>query len=226
MATDFVVTDWAHLQPYFDQLLAAPLDSVQDIEQWLKASSELNFVVAEEKAWRFIRMTCDTTSEPIKKLYEQFSSEILPQLSIQANELLKKLYAAPAFAQLDAHRYLVLTRSVRTRIELFREANVPLNTEIRRRSREFDEIAAGLSIEEDGKQLTLQKAASFLENKDRSLRERIWRKITMSRFVEKDRLHALFSDLVGLRHQVALNTGFASFADYKFEVLGRFDYNR
>ncbi len=226
VATDFVVTDWAHLKPYFDDLLAAPLETVEDVEHWLKASSELSFVVAEEKAWRFIRMTCDTTSEPIKQLYEQFSSEILPQLSIQANELLKKLYAAPAFALLDPDRFLVLTRSVRTRIELFREINVPLNTEIRRRSREFDEVAAGLSIEEGGKQITLQKAASFLENKDRELRERIWRKITMARFVEKDRLNALFTDLVALRHQVSLNTGYASFADYKFEVLGRFDYKR
>jgi oligoendopeptidase F len=97
-------------------------------------------VVAEEKAWRFIRMTCDTTSEPIKELYEQFSSEILPLLSIQANELLKKLYSAPAFSLLDPHRFLVLTRSVRKRIELFREENVPISTEIRRRSREFDEL--------------------------------------------------------------------------------------
>jgi oligoendopeptidase F len=223
---DFVVTDWAHLQPYFDKLFAARLDTVEEIEQWLRMSSELNFVIAEEKAWRFIRMTCDTTSEPIKQLYEQFSSEILPELSVQANELLKKLYNAPAFAKLDDDKYLVLKRSVIKRIELFREANVPLMTEIRRRSREFDEIASSFLIIEDGQKITLQKAAAFLEKEDRALRERIWRKITSARLAEKDRLNALYSDLVGLRHQVAQNAGFQSFADYKFEVLGRFDYTR
>jgi oligoendopeptidase F len=226
VAADFVVTDWAHLEPYFDKLFAAPLDTVEDIEQWLKMSSELNFVVAEEKAWRFIRMTCDTTSEPIKELYEQFSSEILPLLSIQANELLKKLYSAPAFSLLDPHRFLVLTRSVRKRIELFREENVPISTEIRRRSREFDEIASSLSIEEGGQKITLQKAASFLENEDRNVRQRLWRKITRARLAEKPRLDALFSDLITLRTQVAGHAGFESFADYKFESLGRFDYGR
>lgn len=223
---DFVVTDWAHLQPYFDKLFAARLDTVEEIEQWLRISSELNFVIAEEKAWRFIRMTCDTTSEPIKQLYEQFSSEILPELSVQANELLKKLYDAPAFAKLDDDKYLVLKRSVIKRIELFREANVPLMTEIRRRSREFDEIASSFQIIEDGQKITLQKAAAFLEKEDRALRERIWRKITSARLAEKDRLNTLFSDLVGLRHQVAQNADFKSFADYKFEALGRFDYTR
>lgn len=226
VAPDFVVTDWAHLQPYFDALFATSLDTPAEIEQWLKMSSELNFVLAEEKAWRFIKMTCDTTDESIKQLYEQFSSEILPQLSIQANELLKKLYQAPAFKALDAHRFLIVTRSVIKRIELFREENVPLNTEIRRRSREFDEIAAAFSIEEGGQKLTLQKAAAFLENKDRELRERIWRKITGARLLQKDRLNALYSDLIGLRHQVAQNAGFQSYADYKFEALGRFDYTR
>lgn len=226
VAPDFVVTDWAHLQPYFDQLQAAPLETVADIEQWLRMSSELNFVVAEEKAWRFIRMTCDTANERIKELYEQFSSEILPELSIQANELLKKLYSAPAFALLDPDRYLVLTRSVRKRIELFREENVPINTEIRRRSREFDEVASSLSIEEGGQKMTLQKAASFLENADRAVRDRLWHKITGARLAEKNRLDALFTDLIQLRAQVAQNAGFQSYADYKFEALGRFDYNR
>ena len=226
VATDFVVTDWAHLQPYFDALFAMPLDTVAEIERWLKISSELNFVIAEEKAWRFIRMTCDTASESIKQLYEQFSAEILPQLSLQANELLKKLYSAPAFADLDPDRFLIVKRSVIKRIELFREENVPLNTEIRRRSREFDEIASGLSIDHDGNQLTLQKAAAFLEMKDRALRETIWRKITQARLAQMDRLNGLFSDLIGLRHQVAQNAGYASYADYKFESLGRFDYTR
>jgi oligoendopeptidase F len=183
-------------------------------------------VVDEEKAWRFIRMTCDTVSETIRQLYDQFSSEILPHLSLQANQLLKQLYHSPAFQQLDPERYLVLTRSVKKRIEIFREANVPLSTEIRKRSREFDEIASSLHIIEDGKKLTLQKAAAFLEDRDRSHREQVWRKIIAARLAERNRLNQLFTDLLGLRTQVAQNAGYTSFADYKFEALGRFDYTR
>ncbi|MFN8398188.1 MAG: M3 family oligoendopeptidase [Bacteroidia bacterium] len=226
VAPDFQVTDWAALEPYFQKLAEMPLDTVEQVEQWLRLSSELTFVLDEDKAWRFIQMTRDTTSETIKARYDQFSSEILPQLSIQANELLKKLYNSPAFHELPADRYLVLLRSVKKRIELFREENVPLGTEIRRRSREFDEIASGLFIEDGGQKLTLQKAAAFLESNDRSRREEIWRKIINARLAVRDQLNQLFSDLLVLRTKVAHNADFESFADYKFQALGRFDYAR
>lgn len=226
VAPEFVVTDWEALEPYFQKLASMPMDSVEQVEQWLRMSSELNFVVDEDKAWRFIRMTCDTTSDDIKAHYDQFSSEILPKLSIQANELLKKLYESPGFQLLPADRYLVLTRSVVKRIELFREENVPLGTEIRRRSREFDEVASSLFIEDGGEKLTLQKAAAFLESNDRTRREEVWRKIIGARLAVRNQLNQLFSDLLGLRTKVAHNAGYESFADYKFQALGRFDYAR
>jgi oligoendopeptidase F len=226
VAPDFSVTDWAHLLPYFDRLLDAPLDTLEQVEDWLRKTSELSFVIDEDKAWRFIRMTCDTTDEGIRQHYDQFISEILPQLTITANILSKKLYNSPGFALLPPEKYLVLTRSVKKRIELFRDENVPLSTEIKKRSREFDELASSLSIEHDGQKLTLQKAASWLENKDRAHREEIWRKITATRLAKRDQLNALYSDLIALRTKVANNAGFASFADYKIEALGRFDYAR
>lgn len=226
VADNFVVTDWESLAPYFQTLAEAPLDTVEEVEQWLRMSSELSFVVDEEKAWRYIRMTCDTTSAEIRERYNQFSTEILPHLAVHGNELLKKLYNSPAFKLLDPETYLVLTRSVIKRIELFREANVPINTEIRKRSREFDEVASSLFIEVDGQKLTLQKAAAFLEGEDRGLREEIWRKIVGARLMQRDRLNNLYTDLLKLRTQVALNAGYQSYADYKFEALGRFDYTR
>ncbi|MFM2375551.1 MAG: hypothetical protein RLZZ165_648 [Bacteroidota bacterium] len=226
VAEDFILTDWEHLQPYFDRLAEMPLETVEDIEHWLKMSSELSFVVHEEKAWRYIRMTCDTTSEPIRKRYDQISSEILPQFSVRANELLQKLYESPAFPLLDPERYLVLTRSVKNSIELFRESNVPLDTEIRKRGREHDEAASRLHIEDGGQKLTLQKAASLLEQGDRNRREEIWRKITSARLALKDSWDQLLTDLCGLRGQVARNAGFESFSDYSFKALERFDYTR
>jgi oligoendopeptidase F len=226
VAEDFVLTDWDHLQPYFDRLAEMPLETVVDIEHWLKMFSELSFILHEEKAWRYIRMTCDTTSESIRKRYDQISSEIFPQFSVKANELLKKLYESPAFPLLDPEHYLVLTRSVKNSIELFREANVPLETEIRRRGLAYDEAASRLYIEDGGQKLTLQKAASLLEKGDRHKREEVWRKIASARLALKDSWDELLTDLCGLRRQVARNAGFDSFSDYSFKALERFDYTR
>lgn len=226
VAEDFEVTNWDNLVPYFQQLLESPLDNALEIESWLKNRSELEAVLDEDRAWRYIKMTCNTTDEAIKQHYEQFISEILPQWSIMDNDMLKKLYNSPAFATLDPQKYLIINRSVKMRIELFREENVALQTEIGKRSREFDEVASRISVELDGEKMTLQRAAKRLESRDRSVREETWRKITGSRLVFKDQLNNLFTDLVSLRTQVAHNAGYKSYADYKLDALGRFDYSR
>jgi oligoendopeptidase F len=41
---------------------------------------------------------------------------------------------------------------------------------------------------------------------------------------DKATLDELFTKLIGLRHQVALNAGFGNFRDYMFKAYGRFDY--
>lgn len=223
---DFVVTDWSELEPYFNRLLNAPLDDVPSLEAWLRQVSELEFVVHEDKAWRYIRMTCDTENETYRAAYDDFTTNILPHLSRAGNGLLNKLYASPAFAELDSEAWKVLIRTTRNRIELFRDANIPLLTEARTRAREFDELAGALHVVLDGKKLTLQKAASMLESPDRTFREKIWRKITSARLGNRDKLNALYSDLVRLRTQIARNAGYQSYSDYKFVELGRFDYDR
>ena len=74
--------------------------------------------------------------------------------------------------------------------------------------------------------MRLHKAAKFLEDKNRALREEVYRKINERRLQDKETLHSLFSSLVQRRHQVAKNAGFSNYRDYKFKELGRFDYSK
>ncbi|HHG84816.1 MAG TPA: M3 family oligoendopeptidase [Bacteroidetes bacterium] len=223
---DFVVSNFAEILPYFDHLLQAPLDTVEQVITWLKKMSELEFVLNEDKAWRYINMTCDTENVAIKERYQFFIREILPTASLKANELLKKLYESKGFALLDPEKFKILIRSTRNNIEMFRKENVPLLTEINQTARKFDETVAQLHIVEKGEKITLQKAASLLEKEDRAYREKIWNSITKARFAFRDQFNSLFGELIRLRHQVAINAGFDSFADYKFIALERFDYSK
>ncbi|MEM1000506.1 MAG: M3 family oligoendopeptidase [Bacteroidota bacterium] len=223
---EFTVSDWENLTPYFTLLQNAAIETVEDTVAWLRQMSELEFVLNEDKAWRYIYMTRNTADEVIRKRYQYYVAEILPHVSVEANSLLEKLYGSPGFSQLDPAEYRIVIRSTRNRIELFREENVPLLTEISQESRKFDEIAAGLHIIEDGEKMTLQKAASLLEGMERGRREQVWRKVAYARYAHHDALNELFDRLIGLRHQVAVNADFSSYADYKFAELGRFDYTR
>ena len=76
---DFRITDWTALEPYFQDLLNRPIGSKQDLEGWLKDSSELEAVIGEDAAWRQIRMTCDTENKELEKAFEYFVLEIQPQ---------------------------------------------------------------------------------------------------------------------------------------------------
>jgi oligoendopeptidase F len=66
----------------------------------------------------------------------------------------------------------------------------------------------------------------MLMSTDRKKREEVYHKISSRRLKDKEAFDDLFSKLIKLRNQVALNAGFANFRDYMFKSLGRFDYTK
>ncbi len=221
---DFVITDWDHLAPYFQQLSDRKIDSTQNLEQWLKDSSELEAVITEEICWRQIRMTCDTENKDYEAAFNYFYTEIAPKMQPVADQLHRKLMASPCTASLDKEKYFTYLRSVRKNIELFREENIPLFSELSVMQQQFGQIAGKMTITVEEKEYTLQQAAKFLESSDRKLREEVYLKIQERRYQDRDALNQLFNQLVSKRHQVAQNAGFSDYRDYKFKELGRFDY--
>ena len=81
-----------------------------------------------------------------------------------------------------------------------------------------------MSVTINDQEYTLEQAANFLKDTNRSVREEAWKTIQQRRLADKDELNVLFDELIVMRHQVALNAGFENFRDYMFQALGRFDY--
>jgi oligoendopeptidase F len=97
--------------------------------------------------------------------------------------------------------------------------------ELQVEQQKFGAIVGAMSIEHEGKEYTLEQASNFLKNTDREIRKVVYEKIQQRRLINKIELDELFSKLVKLRHQVAINAGFENYRDYMFKALGRFDYN-
>src|SRR5690606_38746975 len=110
-------------------------------------------------------------------------------------------------------------------LELFREENIPIQTEIQLEQQKYQSITGSMSVVIDEKEYTLEQAAVFLKNIDRGIREETWIAITNRRLQEKDKLDELFNTLIALRQKIAENVGFKNFRDYMFEAMGRFDYS-
>ena len=226
LPNNFIITNWEGLEPYFKILDEKAINSLADLEQWLKDTSELEAVISENACWRQIKMTCDTENKELEKSFTFFMMEIQPKIQPYTDKLNKKLIDCPFTKELDQQKYFTYLRNVKKNIELFREVNIPLQAELNVMQQQFGVISGKMTVEVNGQEYTLQQAAKFLEDPDRNLREAVYRKINDRRLQDKNELNDLFSSLLQKRHQVAVNTDFKNFRDYRFAELGRFDYTK
>ena len=221
----FKVTDWEALKPFFIELQEREINSSSDLRKWFQDKSELESMLEEDMAWRYIKMTCDTKNQELTDSYNYFVSEINTHIEPIENELSKKAVESPFLDELkNEEGYDIMIRSMRTSIELFREENIPLNVQSSQESQKFGAINGAMTIELDGKELTLQQASVYLKDTDRAIREKVYFLIQKRREIDRAKLDELFNTLIGLRHQIAQNAGFQNYRDYKFKALGRFDY--
>lgn len=224
LPADFSVSGWEALEPYFNELLDRPLTDKPSLIQWLEDQSELESAISEDACWRQIRMTCDTQNKALEESFNDFCLTIQPQIQPYADRLNKKLIESPLVSELDPDSYNTFIRNIRKSIELFREANIPLQAELSVLQQQYGQITGAMTVEVNGQEYTLQQAAKFLESPDRSIRESVYHKIQSRRLQDKQSLEALFDKLLSLRQQVAQQAGFDSYVDYRFKELGRFDY--
>ncbi len=226
LAPDFVISDWESLAPYFVMLDERVISNVQELEKWLCDASELEAAISEEACWRQIKMTCDTTNKALEESFQYFMLELQPRIQPWSDKLNRRLLASAYVNELPADLYATFLRNVRKQIDLYREANVPIQSEISVLQQQFGVIAAAMTIEVNGQEYTLQQAAKFLEDEDRSLREQVYRKIAERRLRDRDALDRLFDELLQKRNQLALQAGMDNYRQYRFLELGRFDYDK
>jgi len=223
---EFMVTDWQNLEPYFKDLLERNIDSKERLEKWLHDLSELEAVVSEDACWRQIKMTCDTEDKTLEAAFNFYCIELQPNIQPYADALNKKLVNHPLTKELDTKQYFTYLRSVRKSIELFREENIPLQSELAVMQQQFGVISAKMTVTINGEEYTLQQAAKFFHHSDRNLREEAYRKIQERRLQDTEPLNNLYSNLLEKRNKEAQNAGFENYRDYRFKELGRFDYTK
>lgn len=226
LPSDFDVKSWNDLDKIYQELLDRKLGSAAELERWMLDVNEVEAAVSENYGWRYIRMSCDTENQELQKSYEFFVNEIEPRIAPIADKLHKKLVQSPYVNELDQEKYFIYLRSVRNSIELFREENVELQSQIAIKSQQYASITGKQTINYEGKELTLQQAARYFKSPDRRVREEVYRLIQKKKDDDEAALNKLFEELLALRHKVAVNAGFQNYRDYKFRELGRFDYNQ
>jgi len=160
LPNDLEINEWSDIESYFNDLLERELSDVNALKQWLKDHSELEAILEEDLAWRYIRMTIDTTNEAYADRYKKFVTDIQPKISPVEDKLNKKLVACPYIKELSSDDYVILFKRINRSIELFREENIPLQAKLSEESQKFGALSAAQTIDHNGETLTMQKAAS------------------------------------------------------------------
>lgn len=218
------LSSWEQIAPYFDRLENAPINTPADLDRWMQQRSELASCIHEVATGRYVRMTCQTDDAERKAAYLDFVENIDPRCKPHWHALDCKFATLPAADKLPADRFEVFRRSVRTRVELFREENIPLAVEEAKLEQRYQEISGAMTVHYDGREQTLPQLSTYLERTDRTVRQQVWELSTRRRLQDADALDELFDELFRLRHRVARNAGFPDYRAYVFKAKERFDY--
>jgi oligoendopeptidase F len=218
------VSDWSKLQPLYQSLLDRPIGSAAELERWLADLSELACVVDECGVRRSIDYSCHTDDLEIEKRYLHFIEQIDPQIKPMMFELQKKYLASPYRTGLNDRKYRILDRNWAADADLFREENVPLQTQETKLVNEYDKLCGAMIVNFRGTDHTLQQLARFLEEPDRATRQEAWKLTARRRLQDREAIEALFDQILPLRQQIAQNAEEADYRAYKWKELKRFDY--
>jgi oligoendopeptidase F len=222
---NYSITNWESLKPYFDKLINTEVKSADQLWQWCLDRSELESLLEEDMAWRYIKMTCNTLDKSLSESFNYFVSEIQPPIAPYTNDFNNFVLQSAYLSAIHNQGFDIYVKLLKKEAEIYRSENIPLFTEIDQKAQEFGAISGAMTVEIDGKELTMPKASDILLENDRKKRDEVYFLMQNRRLSEKDKLNQLYSQLISLRHQVAQNAGFENYRDYMFVSMGRFDYS-
>ncbi len=215
------ITHWTltQIEPYFGDLMNREL-TVENVGEWLADWTAIVSRVLEMRSRLSLANTRDTTDAEAEQRYHAFLENILP-FTLAADQKLKHKFLAGG---LEPKGFEVPVRNMRAEAALFREANVPLLTQERKMSSEYDKIVGAQTVQWEGQETTLAQLRPVYQNPDRDLRERAWRLAADRQLRDRDAISALWARFMELRRQLAANADLPDYRAFVWRQMLRFDY--
>lgn len=221
---DLDVADVGRLQSLYQSLINRLIASADELRQWLEDFSELTAVVDEYGSRRYIDKSCHTEDETIKTRYLQFIEEVDPKIKPLYFQLQKKYLESPFRQELKQKGLDLMERKWRADVELFRDENIPLETEATKLVTNYDEIMGKMMVPFRGKDYTPQQMGKFIEEPDRSTRQEAWEATTNRRLQDREAIEEVFDKLLPIRQKIAQNAGLPDYRAFVWKAYKRFDY--
>ena len=111
--------DVDEVEAQIQSLLDVPIDSVSDLENWLKAEKDLVMKISEALTGHQIDFYRNTEDADIKSIFVNDQQVIQPLLMKYEAKLNEKFCKSPYLNELDEHRYGLMRRVRESKVKLF-----------------------------------------------------------------------------------------------------------
>lgn len=210
---------WEQYAPYGEDLLARDLGGA-NLDAFMRDWAALGNVISEVRSRASVATTLDTTDQAAEEHYLNFFKNIYPHVAKLDDKLNRMLIDSGLVPQ----DYVVPLRYVRTQVELFREENLPLITELQELGTQFDKIMGAQTVIWEGEEKTLAQMRPVFLNGSREEREKAFNLVKDRRLQDRQALNELWVKMFRIRQQIAKNAGVDNFLDYTWKDYGRLDY--
>jgi len=210
---------WDQFAPFFEDLQNRELQPATGAE-WLSDWSRLHDLFEEVFARLYLIHDQDTANPAAEERLFSFMDNVVPPAESAEQRLKDKLLRS----QPDLDNMAVPLRRIQAEADLFREENIPLSVQLDKLGAQYTKIVGNQTAMWDGQELPLPQLKPYLNDPDRSVRERAWKLAQERRLEDRSALNALWQEMLPLRREVAANADCADFREFMWRQYHRFDY--
>lgn len=220
-ADSIVRVTWSDLEPHYTALESQTLTD-GEAEAWLEQWTAVAEVANEAFSRLNVATTVNTADEDAEQRLNAYLDETYPKVEAAEQRLKEKLLAAGV----SPSGFAVPLRNMRAEADLYREANIPLQSAETRLGMEYDKIIGAQSVLWDGEERTMPWMGSVLTNPDREVREGAWRAAMNRRRQDREAINDLWAKFLDLRLEMARNADCGNdYRAYRWRAMQRFDYS-
>ncbi len=217
--SEFMTWPWEKIAPYYEDLEKRAI-TAENVADWVADWSRLDEYLYETYSRLHVATTVNTTDQEAQKRFEAFLEGVLPEAQ-KADHALKRKLVESGFAPPN---FEIPLRNMRAEIEIFREANLPLEIEEQKLRNAYDQIIGAQTVEWHYKEYTIAQLRPFLQNPDREVREEAWRLMMERQLKDRGPLTSIWQQLLDIRQQMAANADKPDYRAFRWQQMGRFDY--
>ncbi|MGE5707619.1 MAG: hypothetical protein ACM3YO_04730, partial [Bacteroidota bacterium] len=216
----------AFVQETYDQLTRA-LKQLGEAKDWIDFFHQWNSFKAYlsgENARRSLKENQNTEDAAAEKAAAFMRETIAPLQEERDAAIREALLASPHRDALEKEFGELLFVNFEVAQSAFVPENIALNTEISNLTARYSKIVGGAKVTVDGEELTMPRALALWEHPEEGKRKAAWEAINEWTTAHSDELHSIYSSMVELRHQCALNLGEKNFVPVGYKRMRRTDY--